>query len=195
MAKEKSLIKEKVLIKEIVLKGKALKYKLEYKRVKNINLRIKSDMTVNISAPKAVSVKSIEEFMIKKADFIISALEKYSALQKEKTPCFTETELKNMILDMCREVYPYFKDVLDDFPKISFRKMKTCWGSCRPVKSSITFNTNLIYAPKECVKYIVCHEFTHFIQPNHSRLFYSELEKIFPDWRASRAILKTISCV
>lgn len=182
------------MIREIIAGGKVLHYNLEYKKVKNINLRIKNDMSINVSAPKRVSIKRIEAFITQKADFIFAALEKYAQQKKAAVQYFTEDELKNGILNMCRQVYPYFEDVLKEFPRITFRKMKSCWGSCRPAKGALTFNTNLMYAPKDCVSYVVCHEFTHFIQPNHSPQFYAELSKICPDWKTQRAILKNINC-
>ena len=76
---------------------------------------------------------------------------------------------------------------------IKFRKMKTRWGSCHTIKGILTFNTQLIYAPVECVEYVVWHEFSHFLQANHSDKFYDELRKVYPEWRASRKKLKEIN--
>ena len=56
----------------------------------------------------------------------------------------------------------------------------------------LKFNTNLMYAPRECIEYVVFHEFTHFIEANHSARFYSELEKVCPEWKERRKILKNI---
>ena len=50
------------MIKEIELNGRKIKYNLEYKKVKNINLRIKQDGSVMLSANRLVSQKQIEEF-------------------------------------------------------------------------------------------------------------------------------------
>ena len=65
------------MIKEINLCGKKVTYNLQYKRVKNINLRIKSDCTLNVSASPFVSQKVIEEFLLSKSEWIIRCLEKY----------------------------------------------------------------------------------------------------------------------
>ena len=51
------------MIKEIVLNGKRIEYELQRKNVKNINLRIKSDRTIFVSANPRVSEKVIEEFI------------------------------------------------------------------------------------------------------------------------------------
>ena len=53
-------------------------YELTRKKVKNINLRIKPDGSVHVSASNAVTIAVIERFMKKKSDFILSAIDKYS---------------------------------------------------------------------------------------------------------------------
>ena len=49
--------------KEIVLMGKVYSYELERKNVKNLNLRINTDSSIYISAPKALPVYKIEGFL------------------------------------------------------------------------------------------------------------------------------------
>ena len=71
--------------------------------------------------------------------------------------------------------------------------MVSQWGNCRAEKGILTFNTNLVYAPYECIDYVVLHEFTHFLQQNHSAQFYRELEKVCPDWKALKTRLKEIN--
>ena len=89
-----------------------------------------------------------------------------------------------------REIYPYYESRAIAFPEIRFKKMMSRWGSCHPVKKVLTFNTNLIYVPEGCVKYVVWHEFTHFLQANHSKKFYDELSKACPDWKIFKNMLK-----
>ena len=48
------------MIKELNLKGKIIKYELQYKNVKNINFRIKPDCSIFVSANKKVSITAIE---------------------------------------------------------------------------------------------------------------------------------------
>ena len=50
------------MIKTINLNGREISYDLEYKNVKNINLRIKADQSIYMSANHRVSDKIIEEF-------------------------------------------------------------------------------------------------------------------------------------
>ena len=181
------------MIREIKFNGTIIQYNLQYKNVKNINMRIKPDGSINVSANKRVSQKVIDEFIVSKAEFIIRALEKYKNMPViEQKEYYTEEEVKELILRLCKKVYPYYQARGIKYPEIKFRKMVSRWGSCHSRKGILTFNTNLMYAPMECIEYVVHHEFTHFIQPNHSNKFYDELAKVFPNWRECRRKLKEI---
>ena len=63
--------------KTIVLKKQRIEYELDRKNVKNINLRIRSDCSVYVSANSITSDSAIEKFLQSKADLILCALEKY----------------------------------------------------------------------------------------------------------------------
>ncbi len=171
--------------------GNTISYDLIYKNVKNINLRIKTDGSVTVSANPFVSIGVIEGFIASKKDFILSGILKY---QNKPTPVKhrEETELKRLVLDICRRIYPYYEKRGVKYPVIKFRKMTSSWGNCRSARGILTFNTNLVYAPEECVEYVVYHEFTHFLQPNHSKLFYEELAVVCPGWKVCKNRLKEI---
>ncbi len=176
---------------EVYTNGRKIVYTLQRKKVKNINLRIRSSGEVYVSASKWVSQKTIEDFIRAKADFIFKALEKYSEKAAPKQ-YFREDEICNIINLMCQKEYPYFEKRGVNYPQIKFKKLKSRWGSCAPNKGVLTFNINLMYAPLECIWYVVLHEFTHFLVPNHSKKFYEELCKTCQDWKALRAKLKEI---
>ena len=179
------------MIKEIILKNKKIEYNFEIKKVKNINLRIKQDGTISVSAGRRVPVKVIEEFLNDKADFILNALERFEN-KKEKSLIlyFAEDEIKDVIIKICERVYPYYKSLGIKYPQIKFKKLKSRWGSCHTQKGILTFNIYLMYVPYECIEYVVYHEFTHFLEANHSDRFYNELSKVCPEWKKLRKALK-----
>lgn len=178
----------------IILRNQIITYDLQYKKVKNINLRIKYDGNICVSANKRVSQKVINEFLLSKEDFLFRVLEKYQN-KNDVLPnaVFREDEIQNVIFNLCEKVYPYFKKQGVKYPVIKFRKMVSRWGSCHTTKGILTFNTFLMYAPVECIEYVVLHEFTHFLQANHSEKFYKELEKVCPDWKKCKDMLKEIN--
>lgn len=182
------------MVREIEINNTTIQYDLQYKKVKNINLRIKTDGSINVSANKKVPQKVVDAFIISKADFILRALEKYkNMLVAEQKQYYAEDEVKELILELCNKVYPYHQSRGIRYPEIKFRRMVSRWGSCHSRKGILTFNTNLMYAPKECIEYVIYHEFTHFLQPNHSRRFYDELAKVCPNWKECRKKLKDIN--
>ena len=70
----------------IILGGREISYELERKRVKNINLRIRRDCSIYVSANKRIDISIIDEFMQKKADYILLALKKFSEISKYAAP-------------------------------------------------------------------------------------------------------------
>ena len=63
--------------------GSEVLYELTRKPVRNINLRVKEDGTLRISANSRVSVKRIEEFIISQQDFIRRATERLQNRRSE----------------------------------------------------------------------------------------------------------------
>ena len=181
------------MIRKIKVNDSIIEYDLQFKKVKNINLRFKSDGSINVSANKRVSQSFIDEFITSKQDFILKALEKTKEISdKPKHQYCTELEIKELITNLCEKVYPYYEAKGIKYPKVKFRKMVSRWGSCNPQKGILPVNTNLMFSPFECVEYVVYHEFTHFLQANHSKRFYEELEKVYSTWKESRKKLREI---
>lgn len=234
------------MIYTILLGKKEVQYNLQRKKVKNINLRIKPDSSVWVSANNTVSQEKIESFLKDKSEFILKALEYYQELRKytpkpkqyvdgehfricghylrlkvfQGTKNYVESDgsyirltvkdvgdavLKQKAIDkwikeqcvstissICESVYPKFQKYGVDFPQLKFRKMVSRWGSCQPKRKVLTFNISLIEAPMSCIEYVVVHEFTHFLQPNHSKNFYMQLTMFMPDWLERKNILEKI---
>lgn len=172
------------MIREVEYNGKTIKYNLTRKRVKNINLRIKPDLSVEVSANSRVSLKYLDSFVVKKGDFILGALEEYKNRQLvQNEPLYSEEDFKKFVFNKFNETYVLFKSYNIDRPTLKFRKMKSRWGSCNFVKCIITLNTNLTYCTEEQIEYVIIHEFSHLIVPNHSKDFYSIVAGLCPDYK------------
>ncbi len=76
-------------------------------------------------------------------------------------------------------------------PKISIRRMQKRWGSLSPDKGTVTLNTDLIRAPKECIDYVVTHELCHLKHNNHNKEFYKLLDSVVPGWEKIKHKLET----
>lgn len=231
----------RVLVQRIVLHGEVVEYNLLRKKVKNINLRIKPDGSVNVSANRNVPQEVIERFLTEKSDFILKAQKRFQSTQKTEKRyetgeifmlCGQEAELRvfeskrnsvriedgfidlyvkdtnntdlrlktmqawykkqseNIIGGICERIYPKFQKYAVGFPVLKYRQMVSRWGSCMPKKGIVTFNTALVRAPIECIEYVAVHEFTHFLQPNHSGAFYAKMSEFMPDWKVRKKLLQ-----
>jgi predicted metal-dependent hydrolase len=69
--------------------------------------------------------------------------------------------------------------------RIQIRDQRSRWGSCS-TRGTLSFNWRLVLAPFEVLDYVVVHELCHLREPNHSRRFWSLVEKRRPDWQAQR---------
>lgn len=72
--------------RQIKLQNRTVNYTLERKAVKNLNVRIKSDGSVYVSANNGVSLAEIETFLLSKAEFICKALDRCERLSKNVVP-------------------------------------------------------------------------------------------------------------
>jgi predicted metal-dependent hydrolase len=175
------------------LPSRSIEYELERKRVKNINLRIRANGTVYVSANKRVSVKTIEEFLRRKSDFIISNLDKFEEM-KRNAPTermrYSDEECLRVLWEIAENIYPLFIEYGIPFPKLIVKEMTSRWGSCAPRRGVITLNKRLLEVPRECAEYVVMHEFAHFIHLNHSKQFYGFLAGLMPDWKERKRMLE-----
>ena len=85
--------------------------------------------------------------------------------------------------------YPIIEKYGIPTPKVYIRKMATMWGSCSIKRGAVVFNLCLLKAKIACIDYVVLHELTHFLYPNHSKQFYYFLSNYMPDWKDRKKIL------
>ena len=179
---------------------KNIKYILERKQVKNINMRVRPDGSVRVSAGPWADASQIDDFVLSKAEFILKAMKRFENMaeaeekyQEElvKSKAGRESLLADVSLftEILDEFYPLFVPYGVKKPKLRVRTMKSCWGSCLVNKGIITLNRKLLMKPRECIEYVVVHELCHFIHPNHSKQFYGFMEQFMPDWKERKARL------
>jgi len=226
------------VMRHVSCNQRTLEYCLTRKNVKNVNLRIKADGSILISANYTVSVDFIDNFVKQKQELIIRTLDEYEERRKhlkissrnyingeiyevlgrslqlkvtetskdeilsdesfiflnvlDKDDFKRKEKLMNMwfkkyqfkiFTKICDETYKKFKIYDIPYPVLKIRDMTSRWGSCRPKKGIITLNSRLIEVPEKCIEYVVLHEFTHFIHPNHSKDFYDFVATLMPDWK------------
>lgn len=76
-------------------------------------------------------------------------------------------------------------------PNLKIRKMKTRWGVCNTKNNNVTLNFELFRYDIECLDYVIIHELSHFLEPNHSKNFWKVVEKYCPNYKEIKKKLKS----
>lgn len=101
--------------------------------------------------------------------------------------------LDNKIKEIFSEHLKYYYDnYLEDIPKpnLKIRKMSTRWGVCNLRNKNVTLNYYLYKYDIECLDYVIVHELSHFIYPDHSKLFWNQVGKYCKNYKELRKKLK-----
>lgn len=77
-----------------------------------------------------------------------------------------------------------------EVPPLGLSSARTRWGSCS-TKSGIRLNWRLIHLAPAMIDYVIAHEVAHLVEMNHGPRFWRWVERIYPEWRAARATLKS----
>jgi predicted metal-dependent hydrolase len=75
------------------------------------------------------------------------------------------------------------------YQRIRIGGQRTLWGSCS-ARGTLSFNWRLVLSPLAVLDYVVVHELCHLRVPNHSRRFWTLVERHRPHWRDQRDWLR-----
>ena len=159
---------------------------------KTIGLEVKPDGQVIVRAPRRLSESEIRGFVQKHRAWILKhqkmvneRVEKRREIRK-----LTKQEIQKLA-DQAVEVIPkrvayYAPKVGVTYGRITIRNQKTRWGSCSS-KGNLNFNCLLMLTPPEVLDSVVVHELCHRKEMNHSKQFYQEVLRVYPDyWKWNR---------
>ena len=68
--------------------------------------------------------------------------------------------------------------------------MTTRWGVCNIKLKTVTLNLELIKRDSKYLDYVIVHELSHLIHPNHSREFWNLVEENIGDYKKYRKEMK-----
>ena len=95
--------------------------------------------------------------------------------------------IRSVIVNYCNEIYPLFElRGVNPPKKITLGEYKSFWGECFAKRGELKFSYRLFEKDTELIRYVVVHEFAHFIEPNHSSRFWAIVGEFIPDYKALR---------
>ena len=155
--------------------------KILFSNRKTLSLSINKAGEPEVRAPYGCPMPVIESFIQKHRRWI----EKRMAERKEQKE-HTQEEIA-LLRQRAKEYLPervaYFAPLMGVKPaSVKITSARTRYGSCSG-KNGICFSLYLMEKSARAIDYVVVHELAHIKQHNHSPAFYSEIEKILPDYR------------
>ena len=97
------------------------------------------------------------------------------------------------IVDIYSERLNYWYNMFEEkipVPNLKIRKMTSRWGVCNIKNNNVTLNYQLSMYDICCLDYVIVHELSHFIHPNHSKDFWNLVGKYYPRYKECRKMLK-----
>lgn len=101
--------------------------------------------------------------------------------------------LDKEIIRIYKERLDYWYNVFEEdipVPNLKIRNMTSRWGVCNIKNHNVTLNYQLSKYDSSCLDYVIVHELSHFIHPNHSREFWFLVGKYYPKYKECRKMLK-----
>ena len=169
------------------IKGISSEIEVIRSKRKTMSAEIRPDGKVVVRAPMKLANSEIERFLTEKAKVIEKHVRARLAENEQlaETRPFTEAEIRRMA-DMAAAIIPgrveYFAGLMGvKYNRITIRNQKTRWGSCT-TGGNLNFNCLLVMTPPEVLDSVVVHELCHILHHDHSKAFYADVYRVFPDY-------------
>ena len=156
---------------------------------KTMSLEVKPDGRIIARVPNRVSDADVRRFIEEHQSWLEKALAKAAAKAEARAADpvdrLTEEEIR-VLAKQAMTVIPdrvryYAPKIGVTYGRITIRNQRTRWGSCSS-KGNLNFNCLLMLAPLGVLDSVVVHELCHRKEMNHSKRFYEEVYKAFPEY-------------
>lgn len=167
---------------------KAVKKFETYRPVENERLETGSRVFL-LGQPLTLRVESASSNMVtREGDTLIV----YSAGSSTDAivDAWYDIQCRRILPGIGHRIYQRFSGIVSREAEYSWKKMKSRWGSCSPSKYRMSINRDLVKYDESLIEFVFCHEYSHFIHPDHSPAFYSFMSEMMPDHRERKRELE-----
>lgn len=168
-------------------------YEIVYSERRTVSLVVKPDGTLVVRAPRRMKKKEIERIVSDHERWV----EKTRTRQAERIDRFATLTDEDIaaLKKRAKQVLPVLTTKYSEimgitYGRITITSAKTRFGSCSS-QGNISYSWRLLCYPPEAWEYVVVHELSHRVYMNHSPAFYALIERVLPDYKARRKLLKS----
>lgn len=181
-----------------------IELKINQKRVKNINFRLKPYL-LTVSVPVTASTMQVAKSIDNRVGWALAhhaqvvAQHNRKQLQSSqpkqlllwgKAQNFTLTENKKnayyreQLTLVMPELFSKWQPIVGaQANETRIKKMHTRWGSCNTRARRIWLSVYLPAYPIQCTEYVIVHELCHLHHPNHSSAFWQSVTTAMPEYK------------
>ena len=168
-----------------------MEYEIKYAKRRTLTISVR-DGKLYVIAPIGTHTSVIEELITKHKRWIEGKIASQTR-QNEQLSKLDERE----IAEMKKAAKAYFTATVSryaalmgaEYGSVRITSAMRRFGSCSSDKN-LSFSYRLMLYPEAAREYVAVHELAHTFEMNHSPKFYSIIEKILPDYKERKKLLK-----
>ena len=155
-------------------------------RARRWRLEVPWGEPARLTVPRWMSRAEVDRVLVEKQRWIVEQRRKQIPRLGLERLAVSESEARIGARELISELAEEEAQRLGvSYERIRIGSQRTLWGSCS-VRGTLSFNWRLVLAPPEVLDYVVVHELCHLRVPDHSRRFWTLVERHRPRWRDQR---------
>lgn len=170
-------------------------YIIQKSRRRSISVSVLGDNRVLVKAPYGTMERTVQEFLLTKKQWITKQIQKQNNQNQaaQEMGLLSDVEIRK-IKRQAKKIIPervaYWAEKIGvTYGRIAIRLQSSRWGSCAQ-NGNLNFNCLLVLMPQEILDSVVVHELCHRKHMNHSKEFYEEIDRVFPNYKRCDKWLK-----
>jgi hypothetical protein len=155
-------------------------------RARRLSMTVKPQKGIRVAIPYRTSFKNAMEFLEANLPWAKENLQRVREIERRHSeiqnalPPINRTHARRLLVSRLDELAAQHGFT---YNRVFVRNQKTLWGSCSHV-NNINLNVNLVRLPPELTDYVILHELVHTRVKNHSKRFWSQLDRFVGNAKA-----------
>lgn len=161
-------------------------------RAKRIIISIRTSKDIRVAVPALTSYQKALEFVDFKRQWIqkhLKVIKRNEKRQEALEDSFLSIDKADAGKKLTDRLARLAKKHGFTYNRVSIRKQKTRWGSCSGNRN-ISLNIKLAVLPEELIDYVIMHELVHTKVRDHSKKFWTMLDRYTGNAKAVAKELK-----
>lgn len=176
--------------KKIIFNKQLIDYSLIRSNIeKYIKISVYRNGKIVVTAPKKMSLKTIENNVGKKMEWVCEKIRLYKKLRSNGLSGRYYLDFKEDTMNIITRKLNYYNKVYNfKFCEVIVKNLKNKWSFCSE-DNKLVFDCRVALLPKKLVNYIVVHELCHLVEFNHSENFWNLVKKTIPDYESVNKLI------